>query len=158
MQAEVIRESASIDYDHAGDRLVDGMITYLNALEHLRPGVWPHAPVSVRITKQSVSLRVGQQDWHAPLGATHRVYFLLAYQHALLSLTGEADCHYPGLALLDFPLTLDDGTRVLDLDNFAMEPFITLTSRLDNTQLIAAGNAFEGLEGVNYTRLTRQWS
>lgn len=134
------------------------MITYLNAIKNLRPGIWPHAAVSGRVTEHDVLLSVGQHDWHTHLGATHCVYFLLAYQHALLSLTGEADCHYPGLTILDFPLTLDDGTRTLDIDSFAMEPFVALVSKQSNTQLIAAGNAFEGLEGATYTRLTKQWT
>jgi hypothetical protein len=78
-----------------------------------------------------------------------------------MELTNVESCHYPGFAVLDFQAKLDDMTAGIgkDQENFVVIPFIRLLSQegMEITQLIVAGNAFEGLEGAHRVQLTRIW-
>jgi hypothetical protein len=70
--------------------------------------------------------------------------------------------HYPGLSILEFPASFADDSDKEELknhENFILEPFIDLLKQPDmkNTQLIAVGRAFEGLQGVNQVKLTHKW-
>jgi hypothetical protein len=89
------------------------------------------------------------------LGGTDTLYFLMAYQYGLLTLSDKQDCHHPGLSVIDVPGEFS-GEAVEDKENFIVQPFIDLLARdsFRGAQAIITGAAFTGLQGVNRTRLT----
>ena len=159
LQAEVAEQNGELDFEHASQLLADGMNTYLNEIKRLDPKSWTQDPVSVRFRERGFKILVGKNDFKAKLGYTLRLYFLIAYHYALLGLLKDPECNFPGLVILDFPGTLEDGSSVADKENFVVEPFIRLTAEvgMEKTQFIAAGSSFENLEGANRIKLTRIW-
>ena len=76
-----------------------------------------------------------------------------------MSLAEKVSCHYPGLLVLDFPAELEDGSTVADKENFVLEPFVDLLSKpsFQSCQVIAAGAAFQNLEGATRIELNHIW-
>jgi len=139
--------------------LSNGMTTYLNELESFGNKIWSMERVNVILKERSFTFSVGGEEWTSKLGGTLTLYFLMAYHYALLSLTKEEGCHYPGLVILDLPPTMEDNTTVKDKENFILEPFVHLTNsaKLNGTQVIATGAAFEDLQGINRIDLDKVW-
>lgn len=144
----------AIDFDERAELLEDGMNGYLNAINKLRPDVWRHDPVSINLSASGFAFRVGRRKWSAVLGGTDSLYFLMAYNYGLLSLSSNKTCHYPGFSIIDVPGEFS-GEEVRDKENFIVQPFIDLLAREEyaGTQLIISGASFSGLENVNRTRL-----
>jgi hypothetical protein len=158
---ERVRQKSQVaDLERASDWLSDGMNDYLNAINERQPGAWPQDPVAVRLHDRSFDILVGKDKWKTKLGGTLSLYFLIAYHHGLLTLFRNQKCHYPGLVIVDFPPVLEDGSSVRDKENFVLEPFVALSKRAEfsNSQVIAAGASFEGLEGAHRIELERVWS
>jgi hypothetical protein len=158
--ATAAREAvASVDFESAGDRLADGMTDFLNAMNATCAGTWQQAPISWDIDRRPpVRVRVGRTSWKAALGGTMVLYFLLAYHYSLMSLNDAGTTHYPGLGILDFPPTFH-GVDVTSEETFLLRPFVELLARKEfkDTQLIAAGSLFDGLEGANRIALRQVW-
>jgi hypothetical protein len=72
-----------------------------------------------------------------------------------LTLSAQAPCHYPGLAILDMPAEFS-GELIEDKENFIVQPFIELLEREEfaQTQMIITGASFVGLEGAARRHLT----
>ena len=159
LEIEVKKLEENVDLEISGDKISNGMNTYLNALEANKNNLWTQGPAYFWFRRGSYNVRVGDERWSTKLGGTLRLYFLLAYHYALLELTSFSGTHYPGLSILDLPATLEDGSTVKDKENFILEPFVNLVQQLDmkNTQVIATGAAFEGLEEANRIELTKVW-
>lgn len=159
LKAEVALISQQIDFEQAGDVLAGGMNTYLNALQAESTPLWTQPEVRVKLRERSFKVTVDSEKWSTKLGGTLILYFFLAYHYALLRLTREGVYHYPGLVILDLPATLEDGSTIKDKENFIVEPFVELVNGpgMEATQVIVAGAAFEGLEGVHRIDLTRVW-
>ena len=158
LEADVARQKAGLNYEKAADQLADGMNTYLNEINQLRPGSWPSAEVRVRFIERRFYITVGGDHWRSKLGGTLRLYFLFAYHYALLRLTTSVDCYYPGVALLDI-LAEIEGVSVADKENFVLEPFINLLKAdgMEGSQVIASGAAFEDLGAAKRIELTKVW-
>lgn len=150
LQDKVDEANRSIDFDAAGQNLEAGMNAYLAALNVQRPGTWNHSRVEVDISRTSVSFRVGRKRWQGALGGTDSLYFLMAYQYGLLSLSPLQGTHYPGFSVIDVPAEFS-GEAILDKENFIVQPFIELlaTPKFKGAQLIITGAAFTGLKGVH---------
>ena len=159
LEKGLTEESAQIDFEGGGDLLSDGMNTYLNLIKEANPKSWTQEEASVRIGEKRFSVKVGGSKWTAKLGGTLTLYFLISYHYALMSLTTRSECNYPGLLLLDFPAELEDASSVADKENFVIEPFLSLLSQpgMEFTQVIAAGSAFENLEGANRIEFHKIW-
>lgn len=155
LQEKVDEANRSIDFNAAAQKLEDGMNAYLGALNVQRPDTWKHSMVEVDISKTSTSFRVGRRRWRGALGGTDSLYFLMAYQYGLLSLSPVADMHYPGLAIIDVPGEFS-GEEVKDSENFIVQPFIDLLAQeaFEGAQLIITGASFAGLQGVHVQTLT----
>jgi hypothetical protein len=82
---------------------------------------------------------------------------MLAYHFALLKLSNVKGYNYPGFALIDFPPTLADRTKVADKENYLIEPFVELFTRTQSFQVIVGGRAFKNLKGANRIPLTTVW-
>lgn len=161
--ASLTRELSTLSeeahFGESSERLSDGMNTYLNTLNADDPARWQEGGVSVSVSARTSRLLVGDRRWNARLGATLQCYFLMAYQYSLLALSGAPGCHYPGLAVVDFPPTLEDQTSIADKANYLVAPFVGLIAQHlgGQAQLIVAGRAFEGLEGAHHIPLTTVW-
>jgi hypothetical protein len=156
-----VREKGQVaDLERASDWLSDGMNDYLNSINKRQPGAWPQDPVAVRLHDRTFDILVGKDKWKTKLGGTLSLYFLIAYHYGLLTLFRNPKCHYPGLVILDFPPVLEDGSSVRDKENFVLEPFVAMANKAEfvDSQIIAAGASFEGLEGAHRIELTRVWS
>ncbi|MBN8937924.1 MAG: hypothetical protein J0H01_00460 [Rhizobiales bacterium] len=140
----------AIDFDAAARWLEDGMNAYLEALNRERPYTWKHSPVEIDLTRSSVTFRIGRKKWQGALGGTDTLYFLMAYNYGLLSLSPRPKTHYPGLAIIDVPGEFS-GESIGDKENFIVQPFIDLLNgeAFDGAQLIITGSAFTGLTGVH---------
>jgi len=159
LSIQVAEQAFKIDFEEASGALTDGMNDYLNLIDKIRPHSWTQDPVGVYLREKSFRFTVGNSDFKAKLGGTLTLYFLLAYHYALLKLTRLPDANYPGIVILDFPAELEDATTVADKENFVLEPFVQLakTPKMDSLQVIAAGSAFENLEGAHRIELTHVW-
>ena len=155
LDAAVGRRSAVVDLTVAADALADGMNDYLNLLSTFRAGAWSQPEVALWLTERQFRFTIGGDRWTSKLGGTLTLYFLLAYQFALLSLSNTAPYNYPGLTVLDMPAELPD-VELTDLENFAIEPFAKLleSDRMAGCQVIVAGSSFQELSGANKIELT----
>jgi hypothetical protein len=128
----------------------------LVAINVLRPGIWRHSSVSVELSRSGFSIRVGARRWHAALGGTDTLYFLMAYNFGLLTLSDKRGCHYPGLAIIDVPGEFS-GEHIEDKENFIVQPFIDLLEQdeYEGAQLIITGASFAGLNKVHRHQLIR---
>lgn len=159
LKAKVQAESRKVDFEAASEWLSDGMNSYLNALVALDKKLWSQEKIVVRLKEKDFSITVGGQDWSSQLGGTLILYFLLSYHYTLLRLTRFEHSNYPGLAIIDLPATLEDGSTIRDKENFVVEPFISLLKQreMKGSQLIITGAAFENLDGVNRVNLKNVW-
>lgn len=154
LQAAVSEAARSTDFDSAASDLEDGMNEYLDAINKLKPGVWRHSPVALDISRGDFRFRIGKRRWHAALGGTDSLYFLMAYHYGLLSLSQKLQRHYPGLSIIDVPGEFA-GEAVEDKENFIVQPFVDLLARegYEGAQLIITGASFAGLQGVHRRHL-----
>ncbi len=155
LQASVDEMARATDFEKAAAQLEDGMNEYLSAINVLRPDIWRHSAVKLDLSRSGFTVRVGARRWHAALGGTDTLYFLMAYHYGLLALSAKAGCHYPGLAIIDLPGEFS-GEAVEDKENFIVQPFIDLLGQKEyrEMQLIMSGAAFSGLEGARFQYLT----
>jgi hypothetical protein len=155
--AERVDESfRAIDFDAAAQWLEDGINAYLEALNRERPQTWKHNRVEVDLTRSNVSFRIGRKKWQGALGGTDTLYFLMAYNYGLLSLSPRPQTHYPGFAIIDVPGEFS-GESIGDKENFIVQPFIDLLKddAFEGAQLIITGAAFTGLAGAHVQALTQ---
>jgi cell fate (sporulation/competence/biofilm development) regulator YlbF (YheA/YmcA/DUF963 family) len=140
--------------------LADGMNSYLNALNLEYPDTWTLDRVTVLLRERNFSIRIGNEPWSDKAGGTLTHYFLLAYHYALMSLSNRVPYHYPGLAIIDFPAPIENTVTIADKENFVLNPFVSLLGReeMANTQVIAAGAAFAGLEHAHRIELKTVWT
>jgi hypothetical protein len=155
LQEAVEEVARATDFDAAVGQLEDGMNAYLNAINQLRPKVWRHSAISIDVSRSSFAIRVGKRRWQAALGGTDTLYFLMAYQYGLLSLSSKPGNHYPGLCVIDVPAEFS-GEAVEDKENFIVQPFIDLLRRdgYSGAQLLITGASFTGLQGAHRRQLT----
>ncbi|MFO0802642.1 MAG: hypothetical protein U0791_05910 [Gemmataceae bacterium] len=156
LNIEVDAEAAKVPFERLSDELSDGMNEYLNLLNAGDLTRWQHGPVRLTLTERSFKLNVGQKPWTS-VGGTSFGIVLLAYHYTLLKLSGRDGYNYPGLALIDFPMTLADGMTVADKENYLIEPFVTLFHTRPTFQLVVCGRSFENLQGVHRITLTSVW-
>ncbi|WP_437796419.1 hypothetical protein [Sorangium sp. So ce693] len=155
--AHVEEKSAGVEFEKMSQELTDGINEYLNLLNEGDAGRWMHEPLRFRINDRSFKLLVGEATWSS-VGATSVGMVLLAYHYALLKLSGREDRNYPGLALIDFPMTLADGTSIANKENYLVEPFVALAKANAATQSIICGRSFKGLKGAHRIQLSEVWT
>jgi hypothetical protein len=152
-------QSKQISFERASDLLSDGMNTYFNAINELKPNSWSQQEVDFVLHDRSFVIRIGKASWRVKLGGTLTLFFMVAYHYTLMTLTRKEQCHFPGICLLDFPAQLD-GVTVSDSENFVLEPFLRLkvSDQEPDYQVIAAGSSFAGLKGAHRIELTKVWT
>jgi len=87
------------------------------------------------------------------------LYFLMAYQYGLSTLSPRDGLHYPGFTIIDIPGEFA-GESIRDLENFIVEPYIELLSKeeMKGAQVIITGAAFQGLDRAYRIALNDVWS
>jgi hypothetical protein len=156
LDVELRRQRSTVKFAQTSEVLADGMNSYLNALntggEVPR---WRGGRVGVLIRDRDVRFTLSGRDWQGEVGGTFTLYFLAAYQYALLGLTAAAGAAYPGLAIIDLPPNVSDNRVLTTQENYLAEPFIELLSRpeLAGAQLILTGHAYQGLDGAHRVEL-----
>jgi hypothetical protein len=155
--SRVDTQSASIPFEQLSDAISDGINEYLNLLNEGDANRWTHKPVRLQITERSFKLMVGAVPWSS-VGASSGGLLILGYHYALLKLSGGDGYHYPGLALIDFPMTLADGASIASKENYLVEPFVSLASTSPAAQVVICGRAFKALKGVNRIPLGNIWT
>jgi hypothetical protein len=156
LSGDVDAEAGKVPFERLSDELSDGINEYLNILNEDDSSRWPHAAIRFEVAETSFKIRVGQKSWSS-LGATSIGYVLLGYHYALLKLSGRDGYNYPGLALIDFPMTLADNTTIADKENYLIAPFVRLFRSRPTFQLIVCGRAFVNLDGVHRITLSTVW-
>ena len=154
METEVDSMRGSADLEGPAEHLTDQMSNYLNKINRLiekygysEKFKWTHSRISLDTRKRDFTFRVGSEKWSSQLGGTHKIFFLMAYSYALLSLTGHEHFFYPGLLILDFPAETVDQETIGGSENYLVEPFIELCNEIEQpAQTIVAGRSFTGLE------------
>lgn len=154
LQESVDEAVSRVDFRTAESMLSNGMNEYLKAIERMRPGAWRHNPVTVELSRYNFNIRVGTKRWEAALGGTDSLFFLMAYQYGLLTLSAQPGCHYPGISIIDLPGEFA-GEAVEDKENFIVQPFIDLlaSNQLAGAQTIITGAAFKDLQNVRHRAL-----
>ena len=150
-------KGADIPFDQLSETLTDGVNEYLNLLKEGDPQRWEHQVVRFRISERYLKVLVGQTTWSS-VGATSAGLLLLGYHYALLKHAGREGFNCPGLSMIDFPMTLADGSTTASKENYLVEPFVTLASANPEVQAIICGRTFKGLTGVTRLQLDHVWA
>ena len=103
LRGQISEQSEALDLEQKSDILSAAMNNYLTALNREFPDTWSQGPVAIKVGRNRFSIEVDGEPWRSKLGATLRLYLLLAYHYALLTLSNRPSFHYPGLLILDFP-------------------------------------------------------
>ncbi len=158
LKAEVEKQTGGLDFESAGDIISDGMNEYVSQLMFDGKQMWTQKEIQFSVKKDAFSVRVGRQKWSSQLGGTMTIYFFLAYHYALLKLSALPESRFPPFLIIDFPPEIE-GEKVADHENFVIEPFVSLCRQDDykHAQVIAAGSAFKGLQGVHRQTLAEVW-
>jgi outer membrane murein-binding lipoprotein Lpp len=156
LKGDVDAEAAKVPFEKLSDDISDGINEYLNLLNEGDKTRWPHGPVRLDLSETSFKIRVGEK-WWTSVGNTSAGILLLGYHYSLLKLSGRDGCNYPGLALIDFPMTFADGMTISDKENYLIDPFVTLFRKHQKFQLVVCGRSFQNLQGVNRITLTTVW-
>jgi hypothetical protein len=162
LEAEVAKISQSISFERPSLFLASQINKYLNLIKNNNPKSWTQGEIGLRLKEKGFDFTVGKKPISS-LGATMLLYFLAAYNYALLALSNQEEYHYPGFSILEFPASFADGStqvQVKDIENFILEPFIDLVGQdyMQNSQVIAVGRAFENLQHVHRIELTQIWN
>jgi len=168
LETEVNDLLNEINFQESSSFFVESINQYLALINQSNKNSWEQEKVSLRLTDKNFSFitetkkTIAGTQKQSSISDTEMLYFLPAYNYALLSLSNNTQYHYPGLSILEFlPSFADDSDKeeLKNHENFILEPFIDLLKQPDmnNIQLIAVGRAFEGLQGVHEVKLTHKW-
>ena len=163
LETDVKRISEEIDFGRSSSFLVEKINFYLREIQQQNPKSWNQGEIGLRLGEKDFMFTYGDgKNKISSLAATMMLYFLPAYNYGLLSLSNKEEFHYPGLSILEFPASITDGSNQIEIrnhENFMLQPFINLLMQegMENTQVIAVGNAFEGLDNVHRVELKHIW-
>jgi hypothetical protein len=95
LEIEVAKSSQEISFERSSLFLISQMNTYLNSIKLKNPNSWTQDPIGLHLKDKSFSFTAGRNKLSS-LGATMTLYFLAAYNYALLSLSNKEEYHYQG--------------------------------------------------------------
>jgi hypothetical protein len=148
-----------VKWQQSADKLSDGINTYLG-LVRLDGKRWNQGKVTVKLTERYFKFEIDGSDWGSKLGGNYRCVFLVAYHYSLFKVTSDADCHYPGLAIIDFPPNPTNQLGTNKTLNYLLEPFVDLAakSEMHQSQIIVASRELQAVQGAHTIRLEKQWA
>jgi hypothetical protein len=143
---------SDIKLEKIRDDFEDGINIYLKQIYK-----WPSEKiVRVYIDEEynKIKFKFNKINWENELGATYIGYFLLAYNHSMLSLTGKNGYNYPGFCMIDFPLEFSEKGQDAD---YVIDPFISLcNNHKPPLQMLIAGVSFSN-DNAHILKLTESW-
>lgn len=160
LEAKVTQHEEQVSFETASDWLSEGFNTYLNRIRSLDPRSWiKSGAVTVRVSDRRTTFQIGGRPARAQLGGTLVLYWVLAYQYALLDLMRRIGTHYPGVAILDTFPDMAVGAGLRDPLGLAMQPFEELSRREDvcPIQVILTARDFPSTESANLVQMTESW-
>ena len=160
LEASISKREQVVDFEKAGERLSEGFNTYLDTIRKQDDTSWTKTgQVTASVSERRTQLQIGGRPAKRQLGGTLTIYFLFAYHYALLNLSRYSDCHYPGLAILDFYPDIARETALADRLNLVLDPFVQLSleKRIVPIQVIATSRALPDRPNINFIRLTEVW-
>lgn len=160
LESEVRVEQQGVPLNRLADTLATHMNEYLNALNLSGAQRWAAGRVSAKLTYTALALFINGNPWGEVVGATNTCYFLVAYNYALLAMTGDAGNLYPGLSVIDLPANMSDVKVMKDQENYLIEPFSRLLDqpRYQGCQLIAVGHAYDNIPNAKRIGFTSVFS
>lgn len=158
LEAKMNAPEDPIKWAQSADKLADGINTYLGQIR-VDSKEWTQGKASVRLSDRSVRFEIGGSDWNSKLGGNYRCIFLMAYHYSLLKLTADAECHYPGLTIIDFPPNPINQLGKSKTLNYLLEPFLTLAKKpeMEESQIIVASRELQPIAGAHTVQLEKQW-
>jgi hypothetical protein len=127
------------------------MNEYLDQINELssfadRSPSWKHHKLSIEDRNEQLFFRVGPMVWSKALGGTDSLYFLMAYQYALLKLSADKEANCPSFALIDLPADFS-GESINGKEDLVVRPFIYLCSEgaYSECQVVIAGRSFDSV-------------
>jgi chromosome segregation ATPase len=160
LEAKVSERQQTADFEKAGDRLSDGLNAYLSTIREQDERSWTKSgEASASISENRTLLKIGSRSAKKQLGGTLMIYFLFAYNYALLNLSRYPDCHYPGLTMLDFYPDIAQESALGDRLHLVLGPFVQLSldGEIAPIQVIATTRALPERPNINFIRLTEVW-
>jgi hypothetical protein len=160
LEATVSKRQQTSDFERAGERLSDGFNTYLSTIHEQDVHSWTKiGEVSASISENRTLLKIGNRSAKKQLGGTLMIYFLFAYNYALLNLSRYSDCHYPGLTMLDFYPDIAQEAALGDRLHLVLGPFVQLSldEEIAPIQVIATTRTLPDRPNINFIRLTDVW-
>ncbi len=160
LESLLAQHEEKAEFEAASDRLEMGFNTYMNAISRVDETSWmKNGQIRVRITDRNTRFLIGNRPAQSQLGGRLTIYFLFAYQYALLNLSRFPECHYPGLTVLDLFPELVDGIAIRDRLALVLKPFVDLSKdpQIEPIQVIATGNDFMSQPDVNRIELRNVW-
>ena len=160
LEAKVSERQQIADFEKAGDRLSDGLNAYLSTIREQDERSWTKTgEVSASITENRTLLKIGARSAKKQLGGTLMIYFLFAYNYALLNLSRYPDCHYPGLTMLDFYPDIAQKSALGDRLHLVLGPFVQLSldGEIAPIQVIATTRTLPERPNINFIHLTEVW-
>jgi hypothetical protein len=153
LEAAVRSQQKDAPLEQLANTFAMHMNEYLNALNLNVDGNprWVAGRVSARLTDSSLTFFINGNRWGEVVGATNTCYFLVAYNYALLAMTGAPGNLYPGLCVIDLPANMSDVKVMKDQENYLIEPFSRLLGQTGHKgcQLIAVGHAYDNIPNAN---------
>jgi chromosome segregation ATPase len=160
LEASVSKREQVVDFEEAGERLSEGFNTYLNTIREQDERSWTKTgQVTASVSERRTQLQIGGRPAKRQLGGTLTIYFLFAYHYALLNLSRYPDCHYPGLAILDFYPDIAQEAALGDRLHLVLGPFVRLSLDKDIApiQVIATSRALPDRPNINFVHLDEVW-
>jgi hypothetical protein len=122
LESEVRAEQQGVPLTRLADALATHMNEYLNALNLSGVHRWVAGRVTAKLTDTALTLFINNNPWPETVGATNTCYFLVAYNYALLAMTGDEGNLYPGLSVIDLLANMSDVKIMKDQENYLIEP------------------------------------
>lgn len=160
LEAKVAAHEEQASFEEASDWLTEGFNTYLNRVQALDPTTWiKSGRVSVRVSERRTTYQIGGRPARVQLGGTLTLYWVFAYQYALLDLMRRPGTHYPGVAILDTFPDMAVGAGLRDPLGLVMRPFEELAKRPDVApiQVILTARDFPPTQSSHLITITDSW-
>jgi hypothetical protein len=160
LEAMISQREAKVDFEKASDRIAEGFNTYLDAIRQNDPNTWTKTgSISAAVDERRTQLSISGRSARSQLGGTLTIYFLFAYHYTMLNLTRYEDCHYPGLAILDFYPDIAKESALGDRLYLVLAPFIGLSQdkEIEPVQVICTSRALPEKEHIHFIHLSETW-
>lgn len=160
LEGNVSKREQVADFEEAEVRLSEGLNSYLNTIRERDPTSWTMTKqITASVNDQRTQFQIGGRPAKREIGATLTIYFLFAYNYALLSLSRYLDCHYPGLTMLDFYPDIAKEAALGDRLHLVLGPFVDLSldPKIEPIQVIVTSRGLPDRPNIHFIHLEDVW-